>query len=167
MPPEYIEENLVSKKLDIFSLGVVMIRIITGYEGYHKKAEMSSEEFIDLVRKIPCTDPYMHLNWVESHYTAITLCLSIFQVHNNWRNRLQVTPGCTLLEDECHQVKRCTEIALYCVKADRKQRPDMGAIINWLNETEHMNKKFVMSLPYEMRHDTVSCVNKVRKVPFF
>jgi len=50
LPPEYIEDNLVSNKLDIFSLGVVMIRIIAGFEGYFKKFQMSSQTFIDRVR---------------------------------------------------------------------------------------------------------------------
>lgn len=53
MPPEYIEEKLISQKFDIFSLGVVMIKIMAGHEGYNRKAEMSSQEFIDLVRKLP------------------------------------------------------------------------------------------------------------------
>ena len=50
LPPEYIEDNLVSNKLDIFSLGVVMIRIIAGFEGYFKKFQMSSQAFIESVR---------------------------------------------------------------------------------------------------------------------
>jgi serine/threonine protein kinase len=48
-PPEYIEQKYVSNKFDIFSLGVVMIEIIAGSEGYHKAAEMLSQEFIDHV----------------------------------------------------------------------------------------------------------------------
>jgi interleukin-1 receptor-associated kinase 1/coatomer subunit beta' len=50
LPPEYIDRNLVSKKLDIFSLGVVMIQIMSGENGYHQSAYMSSQEFINLVR---------------------------------------------------------------------------------------------------------------------
>ncbi|TVU00252.1 hypothetical protein EJB05_54361, partial [Eragrostis curvula] len=48
LPPEFLERNLVSKKLDIFSLGVVMIQIMAGIKGYHKIADMSSQAFIDL-----------------------------------------------------------------------------------------------------------------------
>ena len=57
MPPEYIEQNLVSRKFDIFTLGVVMIRIMIGYDGYYKKADMSPQEFIDLVRKFLLLTP--------------------------------------------------------------------------------------------------------------
>lgn len=49
LPPEYIEKKLISKKLDIFSMGVIIIKIMTGDTGYHKCAKMSSEEFINLV----------------------------------------------------------------------------------------------------------------------
>jgi interleukin-1 receptor-associated kinase 1/coatomer subunit beta' len=49
-PPEYIEHGYVSNKFDIFSLGVVMIEIIAGSEGYSKAYEMPSKEFIGHVR---------------------------------------------------------------------------------------------------------------------
>jgi serine/threonine protein kinase len=52
LPPEYIPgKDDVSEKFDIFSLGVVMLDIISGPEGYKKKDKMSSfQEFIDYVR---------------------------------------------------------------------------------------------------------------------
>ncbi|KAM0910168.1 hypothetical protein ACQ4PT_014319 [Festuca glaucescens] len=50
LPPEYINHSLVSNKLDIFSLGVIIIKIMTGHVGYSLSAEMSSREFIDLVQ---------------------------------------------------------------------------------------------------------------------
>uniref|UniRef100_A0A0E0MDT3 Protein kinase domain-containing protein n=2 Tax=Oryza punctata TaxID=4537 RepID=A0A0E0MDT3_ORYPU len=49
LPPEYIEKNVLSNKLDIFSLGVVMLNIIAGPRGRSRSAEMSSQEFTDLV----------------------------------------------------------------------------------------------------------------------
>jgi len=50
LPPEYWSHRLVSNKLDIFSLGVIVIKLMTGQVGYTQSAEMPSEEFIDLVR---------------------------------------------------------------------------------------------------------------------
>jgi serine/threonine protein kinase len=50
MPPEYTQTNLISKKFDIYSLGVVMIRTMVGYEGYFQIDDLSSQEFINLVR---------------------------------------------------------------------------------------------------------------------
>ncbi|KAL6655802.1 hypothetical protein ACP70R_006628 [Stipagrostis hirtigluma subsp. patula] len=114
LPPEYIDRKLISKKLDVFSLGVVMIQIISGHKGYQKSGDMSRQEFIDLV-------------------------------HANWRNRLQTTPECRFLDGECHQVKRCIEIALDCVNAERKERPKIRDIIRWLNETESLIQKTASS----------------------
>ncbi|KXG21024.2 hypothetical protein SORBI_3009G005000 [Sorghum bicolor] len=52
MPPEYIPGKDVTEKFDIFSLGVVMLDIISGPEGYKKKDKMSSfQEFINYVQK--------------------------------------------------------------------------------------------------------------------
>jgi hypothetical protein len=48
-PPEYIDRGEISEKFDIFSLGVVIIRIVSGLEGYSKHLDMPSDEFIDLV----------------------------------------------------------------------------------------------------------------------
>ncbi|KAM0870807.1 hypothetical protein ACQ4PT_039791 [Festuca glaucescens] len=51
LPPEYIDKNIISKMFDIFSLGVVMIKIIAGPTGRMNSAEMPHEDFIDLVQK--------------------------------------------------------------------------------------------------------------------
>ncbi|CAL5089781.1 unnamed protein product [Urochloa decumbens] len=50
-PPEYIERGEVSKKFDIYSLGVVIIRIVAGQKGYFKYQDMTSDEFIDHVQR--------------------------------------------------------------------------------------------------------------------
>ncbi|VAI53379.1 unnamed protein product [Triticum turgidum subsp. durum] len=55
MPPEYIERNEITPKYDVFSLGVIIIRIIAGDEGYFKCAHMSSQEFLE----------HVHENWVK------------------------------------------------------------------------------------------------------
>lgn len=49
MAPEYLFRRVVSKKLDIFSFGVVMTMIIAGPSGHTKYAEMQ-REFIDQVQ---------------------------------------------------------------------------------------------------------------------
>jgi hypothetical protein len=53
LPPEFIEHNVISKMFDIFSLGVVMIKIIAGPSGRTKSAEMPRDNFIDQVRNVP------------------------------------------------------------------------------------------------------------------
>ncbi|XP_066337864.1 cysteine-rich receptor-like protein kinase 14 isoform X1 [Miscanthus floridulus] len=47
-PPEYIDKGEISKKFDIFSLGVIMIMIVSGPDS--KYEDMSNDKIIDLVR---------------------------------------------------------------------------------------------------------------------
>jgi len=49
---EFLHGNIVSNKFDIFSLGVVMIKIIAGHGGHSRSAEMPLCEFFDLVRML-------------------------------------------------------------------------------------------------------------------
>ena len=51
MPPEYIDMGFISKKFDVFSLGVIMIKILAGNNGYYRCSKMSPEQFLELVRK--------------------------------------------------------------------------------------------------------------------
>ncbi|XP_066337213.1 uncharacterized protein [Miscanthus floridulus] len=104
LPPEYIDENLISNKLDIFSLGVIIIKIITGPTGYTQCAEMPSKQFVELV----------HQRWKNR--------LQATPVDEY------------ALETYSEQVMRCIEMALTCVETDRHKRPSIGAIIEKLNK---------------------------------
>ncbi|KAG2561513.1 hypothetical protein PVAP13_8KG165100 [Panicum virgatum] len=50
-PPEYIDKSEISRKFDIFSLGVIIIKIVSGPKDYPKCPDKSSDEFIDQVRR--------------------------------------------------------------------------------------------------------------------
>lgn len=50
VPPEFIMHQVMSKKFDIFSLGVVMIEILVGHEGRRRLFDVPRGEFIDVVR---------------------------------------------------------------------------------------------------------------------
>uniref|UniRef100_A0A453AH44 Protein kinase domain-containing protein n=2 Tax=Aegilops tauschii subsp. strangulata TaxID=200361 RepID=A0A453AH44_AEGTS len=108
MPHEYLFKGIVSKKVDIFSLGVVMIKIITGPKGHSRSAEMPYEEFLDEVQE----------NW-----------------RNRFQATLSSSQP---LEGYCQQVNICTKIALSCMETDRHKRPTILDIIDKLNETETM-----------------------------
>jgi len=58
------------------------------------------------------------------------------QVCANWRKRLHKTVKGTSVGGYCRQVKKCLEIALKCVEADRHKRPTIESIIYMLNKTE-------------------------------
>jgi interleukin-1 receptor-associated kinase 1/coatomer subunit beta' len=50
MPEEYLFRGLVSSKVDVFSLGVVITKIIAGPRGQTRSAEMPNQEFLDQVQ---------------------------------------------------------------------------------------------------------------------
>ncbi|CAL5004701.1 unnamed protein product [Urochloa decumbens] len=49
MPPEYINDGVVSNKFDVFSLGVIIIKMLAGNTGYYRHHEMPPERFIEFV----------------------------------------------------------------------------------------------------------------------
>jgi len=102
MSPEYLNKGIITKELDIFSLGVIIIEITTGDKHYPDKIETSSsQEFIELVL-------------------------------TNWKNRLENVQGYTSREFDCQQIRRCLEIGLLCVKPNRAERPTTRQIIEML-----------------------------------
>jgi serine/threonine protein kinase len=52
MPPEYINDGVISNKFDVFSLGVIIIKMLAGNTGYDRRHEMPPERFMEFVRKI-------------------------------------------------------------------------------------------------------------------
>jgi hypothetical protein len=52
MPPEYVDSGFVSKKFDVFSLGVIIIKLLDGNLGRTRSSQMSTEQYIQHVRKI-------------------------------------------------------------------------------------------------------------------
>lgn len=76
-------------------------------------------------------------------------------VHAYWNTKLQTTLV-HALEPYSKQVKRCIEIALNCVDADRHKRPSIGEIINVLNEMET-----AIQVPGASMNHTGSSMNKI------
>jgi len=52
MPPEYVDSGFVSKKFDVFSLGVIIIKLLDGNLGRTRSSQMSTEQYVQHVRKI-------------------------------------------------------------------------------------------------------------------
>ncbi|CAO2149657.1 unnamed protein product [Urochloa humidicola] len=117
MPPEYIDKRQISKKFDVFSLGVIIIQIMAGPLGHSKSAEMLPQEFIEHVQK----------QWKET-----------FQASSR---------DTRLLEADSLAVKTCIQIALRCVEADRAKRPTIREIIDKLNEMETVRQSLVGQIP--------------------
>uniref|UniRef100_M8CP61 Cysteine-rich receptor-like protein kinase 29 n=1 Tax=Aegilops tauschii TaxID=37682 RepID=M8CP61_AEGTA len=75
MPPEYIERYQITSKFDVFSLGVIIIRIIAGDEGYSKCADMSSPDFREHVRENWEKRMEATMSWHTSE--QIEMCIEI------------------------------------------------------------------------------------------
>ncbi|KAF8765557.1 hypothetical protein HU200_008445 [Digitaria exilis] len=105
-PPEYIDKKEISNKFDIYSLGVIIIKIVSGPESYPECLRMPSHKLVDQVRK----------NWRERWQAT---CSSDFS-----------------LEACCRQVEKCTQMALDCLQNDSKKRPDIVKMIEELNKIE-------------------------------
>uniref|UniRef100_A0ACD5VJM4 Uncharacterized protein n=1 Tax=Avena sativa TaxID=4498 RepID=A0ACD5VJM4_AVESA len=93
IPPEYIERNIISNKFDIFSLGVIIIKLITGPTGYTQCAEMPSEQFIELVHekwrnRLQATSEDGMEQYSEQLMRCIEMALSC--VENEWHRRPRI-----------------------------------------------------------------------------
>ncbi|KAK3145557.1 hypothetical protein QOZ80_3BG0254430 [Eleusine coracana subsp. coracana] len=104
MAPEYHYRGEISVKSDIFSLGVLILEIVTGLKKNTNSQDISSKFFIDNVRK----------NWIEKTYIK--------------------SKYPTLDEEYLPQVQRCIDIGLKCVQTDPNKRPVVGRIIHKLKE---------------------------------
>jgi len=50
-PPEYIKHQITSREFDIFSLGVIIVKIMTGHEGYNSTVDLTTRKAVRLVHE--------------------------------------------------------------------------------------------------------------------
>jgi serine/threonine protein kinase len=50
MSPEFILDGMISKKIDVFSLGIIIIEIINGKRIYYDYVGTPNEEFIEVIK---------------------------------------------------------------------------------------------------------------------
>ncbi|XP_025827546.1 putative disease resistance protein RGA1 isoform X3 [Panicum hallii] len=130
-PREYIDSGEISGKFDIFSLGVIMIRVVSGPKGYPKCLDMCLDEFVDQVQR----------NWRN-------------------RLQATYSSG-SLVEAYCHQVKTCIQLAWLCVEEDSKKRPNIGKITEKLNEIETAIGEFVHKPTEILQLPQKGCIKNV------
>uniref|UniRef100_A0ACD5YPY9 Uncharacterized protein n=1 Tax=Avena sativa TaxID=4498 RepID=A0ACD5YPY9_AVESA len=78
-PPEYIKHQIISREFDIFSLGVIIVKIMTGHEGYNSIVEMTTRKSVKLVheswrRRLRGTLSHMQL---EVYCNQVKRCIEI------------------------------------------------------------------------------------------
>ncbi|KAG0529451.1 hypothetical protein BDA96_05G099100 [Sorghum bicolor] len=105
--PEYHYRGEISVKSDIFSLGVLILEIVTGLKRDLNIQDISSKLLIDNVSK-----NWTKMSHIESKYPSLE-------------------------EQHMLQVKRCIELGLNCVETDPRKRPTVGSIICKLKENSH------------------------------
>ncbi|XP_062197399.1 cysteine-rich receptor-like protein kinase 44 isoform X3 [Phragmites australis] len=105
--PEYHYRGEISVKSDIFSLGVLILEIVTGLKKDPNIQDISSKLFIDNVCK----------NWTKKSH-----------VESKYKS---------LEEEYLLQVKRCIELGLKCVETDPNNRPTAGSIMDKLAEINY------------------------------
>jgi serine/threonine protein kinase len=52
MAPEFLHGGTITPKSDIFSLGVIILEIVTGHRDYPDVTGTPSDDFIELVRNL-------------------------------------------------------------------------------------------------------------------
>nr|XP_051190374.1 cysteine-rich receptor-like protein kinase 40 [Lolium perenne] len=96
---------------------------------------------------------YVPPEYIDAGLISIKFDIFSLGVHVDWMNRLQAT----LINAYSIQIRRCIEIALSCVKANRDQRPSIGVIVNTLTKTEAL-----IQIPDALRNDSASSINQVQ-----
>jgi len=106
MAPEYQKNGEISAKADIFSLGVIIIELMTGSRDYPWGSEADSRHFVETVTG----------NWRRQLEKA---------------ERLH-----TPLDAVIQQVNECISIGLRCLDPDPKTRPVVWDVIQMLDAVE-------------------------------
>lgn len=94
-PPEYVETGRISEKFDVFSLGLMIIEIMTGHKKQSKRGEMSSKQFIDVV-----SDQKQFSVWLYDvgplamcGFYNILLTLLCFNFSDTWKLEKKMAAG--------------------------------------------------------------------------
>ncbi|GJN25497.1 hypothetical protein PR202_gb13331 [Eleusine coracana subsp. coracana] len=132
IPPEFINRQEVSFKSDIYNLGILMIRLLTG----------SNDNIIENVQIL-----YQNflLYILQQSYDLQSLTLQ-------WHELLAV---------HCQQMRTCVEIAKQCIDQEPDNRPTIIEIICTLSKTETMLGKVAPLIYVEPRNDPECSIYQV------
>nr|ABK51310.1 RPG1 [Hordeum vulgare subsp. vulgare]ABK51311.1 RPG1 [Hordeum vulgare subsp. vulgare]ABK51312.1 RPG1 [Hordeum vulgare subsp. vulgare] len=151
MSPEYINEHKISLKSDVFALGVIIIKMMTGKEDYSNYAHTPREEFIEHVCKK--WQVRLHATMRSHVFEEVRTCIGIAlkcveddrtqrptmaQILNELSNigivKRSPVDRETMSTHVSEEVRTCIEIVLKCVEDDRTQRPTIAQIVNELSK---------------------------------
>ncbi|XP_044450722.1 uncharacterized protein [Triticum aestivum] len=95
LPPEYVQQGLMTKEFDIFGLGVIIAKLMAGREGYSKIDDMKEKMFIKHVhgnwrKKMRATLPPRQLEvYCEQVKTCIQIALECMKRERQERPAIQ------------------------------------------------------------------------------
>ncbi|KAM3347101.1 hypothetical protein ACQJBY_021213 [Aegilops geniculata] len=127
MAPEYSFQGVVSMKADIFSLGIIMIEIVTGRRDYPLTAIPYMEHFNQ-------DGSFRSTDTSFEHYYKEKIRLStqaLPNIYHTWRNRLESSQGVT---EKLEQIHACVELGLECTAINPHKRPATQHIIGRLEK---------------------------------
>ncbi|KAL6596970.1 hypothetical protein ACP70R_047104 [Stipagrostis hirtigluma subsp. patula] len=119
-PPEFETGHSRSTKFDIFSLGVVILQLVTGHKGYLDIARRKDSGAIAKAQE----------NWRDR--------LSREEYEEK------------LLEACCEQVEECIKIGMKCIMENTKDRPEIGVIMHQLTETENKVQRAKEAMTFDL-----------------
>ncbi|XP_066356160.1 cysteine-rich receptor-like protein kinase 44 isoform X2 [Miscanthus floridulus] len=153
MPPEYIDTGAISPKFDVFSLGVIIIKIIAGNAGYSCCYKMPSTEFIELVtenwkeRLGKSSNPSLEIDILRLK-TCVGIALRCVEAERNRR------PYINDIINELEELEaEITEMSLssYQSKYLIGQRRSDSSILS-------VDPTLELRFPFEPRKDITSCL---------
>ncbi|KAF7035156.1 hypothetical protein CFC21_046071 [Triticum aestivum] len=127
MAPEYSFQGIVSMKADIFSLGIIMIEIVTGLGDYPLTAIPYMEHFNQ-------DGSFQSTDTSFEHYYKEKIRLStqaLANIYHTWRNRLEKSQGAT---EKLEQIRACVELGLECTEINPYKRPATQHIMDRLEK---------------------------------
>ncbi|KQJ93966.1 hypothetical protein BRADI_3g07790v3 [Brachypodium distachyon] len=165
LPPEYINSQIISKEFDIFSLGVIIVKIMAGHEGYSCIDDMTTQEFVD----------HVHGNWrkklgetlsprsLEAYCQQVKRCIEIALECTKWKRRERPTiqdivtaliQTETVIGDLGLQTEQFTQEESILLKKDTPKRPpkEMATVIS-RRKTGESKPSILSSLPKDLPLD--------------
>jgi serine/threonine protein kinase len=79
MAPEFLHGGTITPKSDIFSLGVIILEVITGHREYVDVTNTSAGDFIELVSKLGFTS-HDRDSSPRRHFSFYPLTLTIYNL---------------------------------------------------------------------------------------
>jgi len=151
MAPEYYSDGKISPKADIFSLGVIMIELLTGS------------------RKHPRSTPhYFYTSYDDNTLDSTQANLQQFtgNVLGKWKKIFQKTLNdASVIQVYTHQLKQLIDIALKCVDSDVNKRPTAADIMQFFDHNEAGGSSCDPICKYSQVRDLISVQPIELKIP--